>query len=148
MNNKLLEHHIEKYLVKDLALLRNQLFKDKLFVSNQEIHDFMESHGDSIEDSYLIIHSLAERGIIHQEKQKDRLGRVLNGFVLHNPKSQEYTTHLTVQKLKDNLAYIDTKIQDLESSARLLHDKIKANLVILNKEAARVLGRDKLGVER
>ena len=86
VSTKLLEYHIEKYLVKDLALLRTQLFKDRLFVNNQEIHDFMESHGDSVEDSYLIVHSLAERGIIHSEKQKDKLGRVMKGYVLHNTK--------------------------------------------------------------
>lgn len=144
-----LERIMEKYWQNDYDILRSDCYGGgALFKRKAELAEWLRNRGESAFDCQLVIYSLLERKVIYVDKKKDEFGHLHRGYVLHKPNSEEYKIHSTIQKLKDNIQYIERKTQELEACCRKLDEQIKANLQIKNKDAAKSYARNKLKIER
>lgn len=148
VNIKVLDNKVLHYAGRDCQLLRDKAFRDKLFLSRQEMLDFFERQSEEPYDSYLIIHSLVERKFLHESKSKDDYARPIKGYILHDPNSMEYKTNNAIFQVQKSIRFIDNKIDELEIEVKTKHDKILEALRLKSKEIAKTLGREKIRTEK
>jgi len=143
-----LEKIMEKYWLNDYDLLRTDCYRGTLFKRKAELSEWLRNQGEAANDCQLIIYSFLERKVIYIDKKKDEFGHLNRGYVLHKPNSEEYKVHSTIQKLKDNISYIDRKSEELQACTHKLDEQIKTNLQMKNKDVARTYARNKLKLEK
>lgn len=148
VNIKVLDSKVIHYSSRDCQLLRDLAFREKLFLTRQEMVDFFDRQKEDPYDAYLIIHALVERKLLHEKKNKDEYGRPVKGYIIHDPDSSAYKVNHAIFQVQKSIQFIDNKIDDLENEVRVKHDKILDALKHKSKEIAKTLGREKLKTEK
>lgn len=148
VHKKTLENKLELYWSNDYQIVREKCFGKNVFVSKSDMIAWLQGNGESLNDCNIILYSLIERSVVFPDKMKDEFGRLVKGYVFHNPQSKDYKVHITIQKLRDNITFMEKKCKELKENCQKLDEEIKSYLKCKNKEAAKVLGRNKIRIEK
>jgi hypothetical protein len=148
VHTKTLEKKLYRYLDRECHLLKKQAFNEQNFVSKAELQEFFEGEGEHHYDALIMMIALQERKIIHPEKRKDAFGRVIKGYTMIDPESSDYKIHSAQYKISQSIAYIEGRIEEFQNKTKNLHNQILHHFKMMNKEAAKALGKDKLKIEK
>lgn len=145
---KELNKKVLRYVEGDCYLLRSKGFRDKLFLSKQEMMEFFDREGEATYDAYLIVHALIERGLLFHSRSKDEYKRTIKGYIMHDPESKDYKLYSAMEQIEKNVRFLEDKAETLRKKAVELHDKIVECFKIRSKEVARTFGQQKIKLEK